>query len=125
MAPELEKVLIKAKKQKDYAKSLLKSGYHESDFVCVQADGTEMRPDYVSQHFKSILDRLGYTGLNFHSLRHTAGTVMCNADVSVKTVQEFLGHSNLSTTSIYLHPDMKAKLHATKILSDLVNPKNK
>ena len=39
-----------------------------------------------------------------HKLRHTAATLMYKeGNVDIRTLQELLGHTNLSTTQIYTH----------------------
>ena len=38
-----------------------------------------------------------------HKLRHTAATLMYQAGVDIRALQEILGHEQLSTTEIYTH----------------------
>ncbi len=56
----------------------------------------------VQKHLKAAnLDRMGFST---HKLRHTAATLMYqHGNVDVRTLQEILGHENLSTTQIYTH----------------------
>ena len=47
---------------------------------------------------------------HFHSLRHGFATQCLKNNIDIQTVRFFLGHSNVSTTSIYLHTEPKEAL---------------
>ena len=72
--------------------------------VCSWHDGCPLSPDYISHHFKFLLERNKLPHIRFHDLRHTAGSLLLEDGVDIKIIQEFLGHSQASTTTnIYLH----------------------
>lgn len=72
--------------------------------------------------FKRIVKKAGLdqAGITAHSLRHAYATMLLHSAVDVKTVQELLGHANLSTTSRYLHSDGATKQAAADALPDLL-----
>ena len=63
--------------------------------------GVQTIKKLVEKHLKAA--GLGGRGFSTHKLRHTAATLMYQNGVDIRTVQEFLGHEQLSTTQIYTH----------------------
>lgn len=55
--------------------------------------------------------------ITVHSLRHMAATYALNHGAALTTVQTMLGHTNIRTTSIYLHALDTQRRETTQILS--------
>lgn len=55
--------------------------------------------------------------ITVHSLRHMAATYALNRGASLTTVQAMLGHTNIRTTSIYLHSLNSQRKETTAALS--------
>lgn len=59
--------------------------------------------------------------LPLHKLRHTYASISVVNNVDVKTLQEILGHSNISTTlGIYSHSYMHKKSDQAAMIDDLL-----
>lgn len=71
---------------------------------------------------------LGNDGYSVHKLRHTAATLMYqHGNVDIRTLQDFLGHENLSTTEIYTHissQKLKEAADANPLSNVKIQPKN-
>ena len=79
--------------------------------VNTRPDGTYIQPR-VTQHAAHIIKtELGYSKFDFHSLRHTHATELCEAGVNIKEIQRRLGHSTMEVTS-------KRYLHATELMEE-------
>ncbi|WP_114278542.1 tyrosine-type recombinase/integrase [Thioalbus denitrificans] len=66
--------------------------------------GRRMRVDQVGGFFHRLSKELGER-ITPHRLRHTMATLLA-AQGDIRTLQELLGHTNISTTMGYVHPDV-------------------
>jgi len=79
-------------------------------------DGRALQPSYVRRMVKRYAAKAGLVeDAHPHMLRHTCASAWLNDEpkLSLKEVQEMLGHSRISTTELYLHTnpvEVKAKL---------------
>ncbi|WP_084108709.1 tyrosine-type recombinase/integrase [Knoellia aerolata] len=53
--------------------------------------------------FKSAAASIGYEGMVWHDLRHTANTLAADAGASQATLQARMGHADPKVSAIYLH----------------------
>lgn len=57
-------------------------------------------------------------GIRPHTLRHTFGSVLCERGVPVPYVRDLLGHSDISSTMVYVHSTPAALRSAVRRLRD-------
>lgn len=57
--------------------------------------------------------------LSFHSLRHSATSILKNAGVSPAVVQEFIGHDSKAVSQNYTHIEIEAMRRATDLMPDV------
>lgn len=78
--------------------------YNTENYVNVKFDGTLISPDYVSHHFKLLLEKNDMPIIRFHDLRHSAATYLLSLGFNMKEVSVWLGHGDIQTTmNIYAH----------------------
>ena len=117
-----ERLLALAEEQKEN-RSLCGRSYNDDydGYICVNEIGDLIKPGYVTARFSELLDEHGLRRIRFHDLRHSCASLMLSNGVPMKQIQEWLGHSDFSTTAnIYAHLDYSSKItSADAMLSGL------
>jgi integrase len=74
----------------------------EDDLVfCHPLLGSVYDPSKLRSRFAAAAGRAGLRPVRFHDLRHTFGTQMAAAGAPLRAIQEWMGHADYRTTSIY------------------------
>ena len=95
--------------------------YDYDGYIFVDAMGTIFNPNAVTENFRKILKRNGLRHIRFHDLRHSCASLLLANDVPMKQIQEWLGHSDISTTAnIYSHLDYKSKITSANVMDNVL-----
>lgn len=125
--PVVEMLQVQKEHREVYRK-MFQGSYNTQylDYVCVNQLGELLRPSYVTDHFRELLEKYGLRHIRFHDLRHTFASLLINQDVPLINVSNFLGHSDLSTTAnIYAHLDKASKQASADVISDILQGENR
>lgn len=89
----LENVRLHLLRQKD-----------DEGYVFLNNQGQGLSARGIEYIMQKVFNKAGVSGkVHPHELRHTFATTMLNNGADLRTVQELLGHANISTTQIYTH----------------------
>lgn len=78
-----------------------------------------VNPNTLTNHFQKFLEQHGLPKIRFHELRHSCASLLLACGVSMKEIQEWLGHSAISTTAdIYSHLNYSSKLNVANTLTN-------
>lgn len=113
------KVLGKGSKERivyygEYAKEILQLYLKDSrplllrektsEYLLVGKNTTKLTRNRISEIIDEEVKKIGLKHhISPHTLRHTFATQLLNNGADIRSVQELLGHENLSTTQIYTH----------------------
>ncbi|MDR1318323.1 MAG: tyrosine recombinase [Treponema sp.] len=80
-------------------------GARRSDFLFVGRTGRRLSRKGMWKNYKSYTVKAG-TESRLHTLRHSFATELLAGGADLRSVQELLGHADITTTQIYTHVDV-------------------
>ena len=113
LVPFFRDKLLNIKSQREANKKLCGRSYNKDylDYIYVDEIGDRIKPNYITGQFPKLLEKQGFRRIRFHDLRHSCASLLLASGVPMKNIQEWLGHSDFSTTAnIYAHLDYSSKL---------------
>lgn len=113
LVPYFHEKLLAVKAQQERNQKLCGRSYNREflEYICVDDIGDRFKPNYITSQFPRLLERNGFRKIRFHDLRHSCASLLLASGVPMKHIQEWLGHSDFSTTAnIYAHLDYSSKL---------------
>lgn len=83
-----------------------------SDRLFVNSRGGPIDRQIIYTAIVGYAEKCGFAGVSPHTLRHSFATHLIQNSADIRSVQQMLGHADISTTQIYTHitsPELKKK----------------
>lgn len=120
MIPVLSDKLSAMWKEREEWRRLCGKSYNKEylDFVYVDEMGDRIKPDYITQAFDKMLKKHNLRKVRYHDLRHSCASLLLVNGVSMKEIQDWLGHSTFKITAdTYAHLEYESKLSSANALN--------
>ena len=119
LVPDFRELLLRKKAEQQRYRKLCGRSYCTQylDYICVNEIGQRLKPNTLSAGFKRMLKKAGLRDIRLHDLRHSCASLLLANGVPMKQIQEWLGHSDFSTTAnIYAHLDYQSKVSSAEAM---------
>ncbi len=87
-------------------RQLLSKG-KDGETLFLSRTGKKLRRENIWELVRKYAKCAGIKNVSPHTLRHSFATHLLEGGADLRSVQEMLGHANISTTQIYTHVDRK------------------
>ena len=124
LVPFFKEKLLAVKEEQQENRRLCGRSYNKEylDYICVNQLGERMKPDYITSMFPVLLEKNNMRRIRFHDLRHSCASLLLSYGVPMKQIQEWLGHSDFSTTAnLYVHLDYSSKISSANAMTQGLN----
>jgi len=118
LVPDVRELLLRLKAAEEENRRLFGREYEDSPYIFKWDNGKAYSTDYVSHRFNDLLKQKGLPHIRFHDLRHSCASLLIAQGFSLKDVQEWLGHADITlTANTYAHLDMTRKKNIANSLA--------
>ncbi len=120
LVPVFKEKLLKVKEQQAEYRRVCGKCYDNRylEYICVDEMGTLISSHYLTAAFPKLLDKNELRRIRYHDLRHSCASLLLANGVPMKQIQEWLGHSDFSTTAnVYAHLDYNSKLSSADAMA--------
>lgn len=117
LVPSFRAKLLAIKAEQEENRRLCGKSYNKAEGKYIYTDplGNRINVQYLSKELPKFLEKHDLPVIRFHDLRHSCASLLLANGVSMKQIQEWLGHSDFSiTANTYAHLDFNSKLETAK-----------
>ena len=120
LVPAIREKLLKVQAEQERNRKICGKSYNtkEGEYIYTDALGNRIKPNYLTSAFPEFLMKNGFKRMRFHDLRHSCASLLLANGVSLKEIQDWLGHSDFAiTANIYAHLEFDSKLKSAGKMS--------
>jgi integrase len=120
LVPAIRAKLLAVRNEQEINRKLCGKSYNKAEghYIYTDALGNRIKPNYLTSAFPEFMEKNGFRRLRFHDLRHSCASLLLANGVSLKQIQEWLGHSDFAiTANIYAHLEFDSKVASANAMS--------
>jgi len=124
IVPAIPTKLMAIQVEPEENRKLCGKSYNKTDVGYIYTDilGNRIKPNYLTCAFPEFMTKNGFNRLRFHDLRHSCASLLLANGVSLKEIQDWLGHSDFAiTANIYAHLEFDSKLKSAEKMTWIEN----